>query len=555
MSGIDAKPEDERDFASLGHWRIVLAYAAFAALWIGLSDMAVSVLAGAEHQAAIATIKGWVFVAVTAVLLFGLVRRLLRRQRLMLEREREAVRSLERTSRLLSVLVESSPDAIFAKDLEGRYLIVNREAARLMGLEVPQFTGRGDAAVFPAEQAAMIRMNDERVMALSRPETFEEDLDTTDGRRTFLTTKGPLRDAHGNLMGVFGISRDVTGRVAAQRLLGDVLARVEDGLAGLDREWRYTYVTPKAARMLGCENPEDLIGRCIWEVFPEGPEQTLRRGCETAMETQRPVILENHYHRWDRWFENRIYPSPEGLSVYFTEITERKRTQLALRAYQQELSDLTRQLLLQEKATTQRIAQALHDNLGQTLAVARLHLDVCVSMGNERQSGGMAIQCNRVRELLDDAIREVRQVLTDLRPPLLENQGLAAALDNEIAVRSTGSGPDVLLEVADEAEGRRWPAEVEYCAFMVAREALANAQRHAGASLVRCVLDGDEDTMSLAVVDDGEGIDASLVKGRPGHLGIVGMRERAAAIGAIFEVTRGALGGTHVSLLWRAGRS
>jgi signal transduction histidine kinase len=147
----------------------------------------------------------------------------------------------------------------------------------------------------------------------------------------------------------------------------------------------------------------------------------------------------------------------------------------------------------------------------------------------------------------------VRQVLVDLRPPLLEEQGLAAALDNEIGSRVPAAGQtDVLLEVGEGGFDKRWPADVTYAAFMVAREAVANARQHAGASLIRVVLDGSETSLNLNVIDNGCGVPPALIFGRPGHLGMVGMRERAIAIGAHFKVEPVPSGGTAIGLDWQA---
>lgn len=137
---------------------------------------------------------------------------------------------------------------------------------------------------------------------------------------------------------------------------------------------------------------------------------------------------------------------------------------------------------------------------------------------------------------------------------MLEEQGLIAALDNEIRVRTLAQGSvDVLLEVDEGGLTARWPADVEYAAFMIAREAIMNAQLHAGATLVRVLVDDDRGALELAVIDDGRGIAEELRGGRAGHLGIVGMRERAVAIGAQFTVAAQAEGGTRVALHWRPG--
>ena len=111
---------------------------------------------------------------------------------------------------------------------------------------------------------------------------------------------------------------------------GDVLERVSDALVALDRAWRYTYVNRRAAELFG-RRPEDLIGRHIWTEFPEGVGQPFHVAYERAMAEQRFIEIENYYQPWDRWFENRIYPSPDGLSIFFHEITDRKRAEQAAR--------------------------------------------------------------------------------------------------------------------------------------------------------------------------------------------------------------------------------
>jgi PAS domain S-box-containing protein len=118
----------------------------------------------------------------------------------------------------------------------------------------------------------------------------------------------------------------------ARDLMRSLLDRVSDGFVALDLKWHYTYVNPRAARLLQRQRPEDLIGRHIWTEYPEGVGQPFHLAYERAMQTQQPLLIEDYYAPWDRWFENRIYPSPDGLSIYFSDISERKRTELALAA-------------------------------------------------------------------------------------------------------------------------------------------------------------------------------------------------------------------------------
>ena len=103
-----------------------------------------------------------------------------------------------------------------------------------------------------------------------------------------------------------------------------VFDRVTDAYIALDKDWRYTYLNAKACELLG-RRKEDLIGKNIWNEFPEGVDQPFHGAYEKAMAEQQPVFIEAFYAPYQRWFENRIYPSADGLTIYFRDITEHKR--------------------------------------------------------------------------------------------------------------------------------------------------------------------------------------------------------------------------------------
>ena len=113
-----------------------------------------------------------------------------------------------------------------------------------------------------------------------------------------------------------------------------ILERVSDAFVALDTDWRYTYVNEKAARLFG-RRREDLIGKHIWTEFPEGIGQPFYQAYYKAVETQQPFFLEEYYPPYERWFENRIYPSKDGLSIFFTDITGQKMAEQELRESQQ----------------------------------------------------------------------------------------------------------------------------------------------------------------------------------------------------------------------------
>lgn len=102
-----------------------------------------------------------------------------------------------------------------------------------------------------------------------------------------------------------------------------ILERISDACVFLDRDWRYTYLNRKAGEIFN-RDPESLVGKHIWTEFPEGIGQEFYKAYYKAIEEQKFAYLEEFYPPYERWFENRIYPTPDGLAIFFQDITVRK---------------------------------------------------------------------------------------------------------------------------------------------------------------------------------------------------------------------------------------
>ncbi|MDZ4103310.1 MAG: PAS domain S-box protein [Hydrogenophaga sp.] len=371
-------------------------------------------------------------------------------------------------------------------------------------------------------------------------------------------------DAQGRAIFMAGTTVDITPRKKAEAALREseayrrsLFEQLADGVLLIDFNNRILDANSQALSMLGHEG-QSLVDVSLQSVLvdqrPGIPHDTLLENPQGVGPLVEWTIVRRDGSRLPVEVRTRALDATRYIAV-LRDVADRHAAQTALVRYQLELSELTQRLLTQEKNTSQRVAQALHDNLGQSLAVARLNLDAVVATAGDTLPPVLAEQCQQLARMLAQAVLDVREVLADLRPPLLEEQGLAAALDNEIRTTLLAIGTDVLLEVADGLTRQRWPLDVEYSAFMVVREAIANARLHARSSLIRVLLEGDASTLRLDVVDDGVGIPQDMQLGRPGHLGVVGMRERSISIGARFSVTGENTGGTRVTLHWEAPRS
>ncbi len=358
-----------------------------------------------------------------------------------------------------------------------------------------------------------------------------------------------------------GTTVDITPRKRAEAALREseayrrrLFEQLADGVLLIDSSNRILDANPQATNMLGYAE-DSLLNMRLQSLLADQPPALPFDMPKTPPSETEPLTEWNVVRHDGTVVPVEVSARALDATRYIAvlrDITDRRAAQTALITHQVELSELSQRLMQQERITTQRLAQALHDNLGQSLAVARLNLETLLIMAGENLPPLLAEQCQHLSGVLEQAVLDVRKVLADLRPPLLEEQGLAAALDNEIRVALSVSGSDVLLEVADGVYRQRWPFDVEYSAFMVVREAIANARLHAQASLIRVVLEGDAHRLHVDVVDDGVGIAPDMQLGRPGHLGIVGMRERAISIGAHCSIDTESGGGTRVSLRWTA---
>ena len=126
----------------------------------------------------------------------------------------------------------------------------------------------------------------------------------------------------------------------SKQQIENILVNMSDGFVAFDAQMNYTYVNARGAEWLG-RKPADLIGKNYWTEFPEAKGTPFANAYVRALEMQTPISFENHYAPWDRWFENRIYPSPDGLAIFFSDVTERKRAETELRRKNRALATIS----------------------------------------------------------------------------------------------------------------------------------------------------------------------------------------------------------------------
>ncbi|MCC6512292.1 MAG: PAS domain S-box protein, partial [Pirellulaceae bacterium] len=195
--------------------RVAGTYLLLGLLWIALSDLSLAGLGALSASGFLWSMgKGAAFVLSSAGLVFWLCQR--------------EYRNTSQAMALLRTVVLGTSDAVFVKDREGRYQLVNAAAARFLGLSVADVLGRNDRELFESTEAEQLMANDQAIIAGGKDVTVEETVTSVGVTRTYQTTKGPYFDATGAAAGLIGIGRDVTERVLMEAALRESDARLRE---------------------------------------------------------------------------------------------------------------------------------------------------------------------------------------------------------------------------------------------------------------------------------------------------------------------------------------
>jgi signal transduction histidine kinase len=272
--------------------------------------------------------------------------------------------------------------------------------------------------------------------------------------------------------------------------------------------------------------------------FAEADRARFREALERCIRDAAPCSLELplQVRGGDaHWVHLVLQPEAGQVRGTIMDVTERKRALETQRANAAQIRDLLRRLVSVQEAERRRFSANLHDLVGQSLSVIGIGLETIRGMlpGASPQKAESAI--DEMGRVVKETMGSVREVMSDLRPPLLDDYGLTVALEWHAQQLESRTG----LRVAVEGErlDPRPASEVEVALFRIAQEALTNVAKHAGASRARVALSGSAGRVTLVIEDDGRGFDAAAANDPAGSSwGMAVMRERAVAVGGAMRV-------------------
>lgn len=203
-----------------------------------------------------------------------------------------------------------------------------------------------------------------------------------------------------------------------------------------------------------------------------------------------------------------------------------------------ELKELSKRLVEAEERERRAISRELHDEVGQSLGALILEVEHLAEMSTESTAHTKGLQ--NIRLLAENCVNEVRNVTLLLRPSMLDDLGLVAALEWQAREVSRRTG--MVVDTVDENVSDKLPDEHRTCVYRIVQEALNNCSKHAYAKNVRVVVHQEPNQLRVSIEDDGKGFDPSRLRG----LGLVGMNERVSQLGGVLKVDSDPARGTRL---------
>lgn len=247
---------------------------------------------------------------------------------------KEALTQVAFSEHRLQLITDTVPGMIAQVNAEQQYEFVNAGYEKFFERGRTEIVGRTIREIVGEKTYSNIRSSIERVLSGERVQ-FEKDLEFP-GHATVSTMVNyvPQKDSDGQTVGFYALIVDVSELKRLQRAvevsrnrLETTLNGIRDGFVSFDRDWQYLYVNPTASKLLR-KPVDDLIGQCLWNIFPDIIGTAFETALKKCAQERVTTEVEEYYATHDSWYHCRMTPTNDGVSVFFFDITERRKREI-----------------------------------------------------------------------------------------------------------------------------------------------------------------------------------------------------------------------------------
>ncbi len=352
-----------------------------------------------------------------------------------------------------------------------------------------------------------------------------------------------ILDAHGRVVELQGVGRDITDRKLAENALIDseasksaILRAIPDLMFVLRRDGTYVDFHSRDIQLLYAP-PDGFLGKRIQDVLPPVLAATFMDALERAYATDEPVVVEYELTIGDelRYYEARLVRAGQGriLSIV-RDLTDARRAVELNR-------NLAGRIIAEQEVERQRIARELHDDLSQKIALLNIEID---RVATGVQEAGLKRRLHNISMHTGEIASAIHNLSHELHPSKLQTLGLRAAI--QALCRDVSQQSRVVVRFSDRELPPSVDPNVSLCLYRITQEALHNVARHSRALEAEVRLFGGNGSLSLEIEDSGVGFDAKLAQGT--GLGLVSMRERVAFLQGQLVIHAAPFAGTRISV-------
>ena len=407
------------------------------------------------------------------------------------------------------------------------------------------------------------------VRAIAKGETtFDEEVEIEcfDGtRKVILNSAVPIRNARQEITGAIIVNQDITARKKAEGELRvaflysrSLIEASLDPLVTIRADGKIMDVN-RATEIITGLNREELVGSdfSIYFTEPERAREGYRKVFEEGMVRDYPLAIRHAAGGMaDVLYNATLFRNEagevQGVFAAARDITEKEKTEQALRESENQLRVLSAQLLTAHENERKRVSRELHDGLQQTLTAIKFKVEAFLLGMNKTRLKEKAKTLEPIVSMIQESVKEIRRIQANLRPPMLDDLGILASL-SWLFRDFQGTYPDIRVERAFQVEERDIPEELKMVIYRILQEALNNIGKHSGAERVSISLRKMENRIELGIRDNGRGFDpqAALSKEQKEKgMGLSSMKERVESSSGFFAVESQKGEGTLIRASW-----